>query len=158
MFLVDGELTGEGYRALSEVTELVCVSVECGFRKHKQFVQTDQNCIVKVYTFHPIFRNTENKLLFFSRDTRVGSYPSTGLSFPSTLCSCSFTFEIQLQAHPVQLFFLNDQLFLTTQPRGPWNSSEDVVFNLISSTVFVQTALWDLPNTFSSEMLWLRDS
>lgn len=105
LFLADGGLTGEGYRALSEVTELVCVSAERGFRKHKQFVQTDQNCIVKVYPFHPTFRNTENNLLFFSRDTRVGSYPQRGclslrlcalvalhlkFNFKLTLYSCFF--------------------------------------------------------------------
>lgn len=49
---MDVELTGKGYRALSGVMTCVYILLECGL--HKQFVQTDQNCTVKVYTFHSI--------------------------------------------------------------------------------------------------------
>ena len=64
-----------------------------------------------------------------------------------TLCILSFTFQIQVQAHVVQLLFLNDQLFLMTKPQVFWDSSEEVVINLILSMVFVQTVLWDMPDT-----------
>ena len=50
-----------------------------------------------------------------------------------TLCILSFTFEIQVQAHLVQLLLLNYQLFLMTKPQTSWDLSEDLVFNLILS-------------------------
>lgn len=39
-------------------------------------------------------------------------------------------FEIQVQAHLVQLLFLNYQMFLMTKPQTSWEPSEDLAFNL----------------------------
>ena len=111
------------------------------------------NCTVKFYAFHSICKLHPNleilkkKNFFFFKETEGWDLSSklSSLSF-WTLRILSFTFQIQVQAHVVQLLFLNDQLFLMTKPHVFWDSSE-VVVNLILSMVFVQTVLWDMTKT-----------
>lgn len=46
----------------------------------------------------------------------------------------------------MQLLFLNDQLSLMSNPQASWDFSEKVIFNPISSPIFVLTVLRDMPN------------
>ena len=112
------------------------------------------NCTVKFCAFHSICKlhpnleilKKKNKLFFKETEGQDLRSKLSSLSF-WTLCILSFTFQIQVQARVVQLLFLNDQLLLMTKPQVFWDSSEEVVVNLILSMVFVQTVLWDMPDT-----------